>query len=397
MNTLPEHDYIDTTAALDAFCTAIRPGPYIAIDTEFLRERTYRPELCLVQIKQQEHLACIDTLAIDDLSPLFDLLLDTAVTKVLHAASQDLEIFYLLTKKVPSPIFDTQLAAPLLGYNEQIGYGNLVREHLNIELAKSHTRADWTRRPMPTEQIRYALDDVIYLEQLYLDMHDKLDTLGRLPWLAPEFAEWEDPLKYDQPVGERWKKIRNIQRYKGPTLAVIQALAAWRELKARETNQPRNWLMKDDALLSIAQQLPVDQTELKHIRGLDRRVRERFGSELLAQVEQSRTQTPEPLPAFAKKKKLNGKTRARLQLLDAWVHQRAQELDIAPGLLAPVKLLEKVVTGHGALALRGWREPLLAADLNALLNGQANITIGDGGLLLTFSETHKALQQDETQ
>lgn len=389
MTALPEHDYIDTTAALEAFCNAIRPGPYIAIDTEFLRERTYRPELCLVQIKQQEHLACIDTLAIDDLTPLFDLLLDTSVTKVLHAASQDLEIFYLLTKKVPSPIFDTQLAAPLLGYNEQIGYGNLVREHLDIELAKSHTRADWTRRPMPTEQIRYALDDVIYLEQLYLDMHDKLETLGRLPWLEPEFAEWEDPLKYDQPVGERWKKIRNIQRYKGPALAVIQALAAWRELKARETNQPRNWLMKDDVLLSIAQQQPTDPTELKHIRGLDRRTRERFGRELLAQVEQSRTQTPEPLPAFAKKKKLNGKTRARLQLLDAWVHQRAQELDIAPGLLAPVKLLEKVVTGNDATALRGWREPLLAADLNALLNGQANIAIGDGGLILISSEAHE--------
>ncbi|MEE9320622.1 MAG: ribonuclease D [Granulosicoccus sp.] len=392
MSALPEHDYIDTTAALEVFCTAVRAGSYIAIDTEFLRERTYRPELCLVQIKQQEHLACIDTLAIDDLSPLFDLLFDTTITKVLHAASQDLEIFYLKKKKVPSPIFDTQLAAPLLGYNEQIGYGNLVREHLGIDLAKSHTRADWTRRPMPTEQIRYALDDVIYLEQLYLDMHGKLETLGRLPWLEPEFAEWENPLKYDQPAGERWKKIRNIQRYKGPTLAIIQSLAAWRELKARETNQPRNWLMKDDILLSIAQQQPTDHVELNHIRGLDRKTRERFGDEILAQINQSRTQTPDPLPAFAKKKKLNGKTRAQLQLLDAWVHQRAQELDIAPGLLAPVKLLEKVVTGNSTTALRGWREPLLAADLDALLNGRANIAISDQGLILAVCATHENLQ-----
>ena len=380
----PSNDplYIDTSEALIELCAELRKRPYIAIDTEFLRERTYRPELCLVQVKHEELLACIDTIAIKDMDSLVELLTDDSVVKVFHAASQDLEIFYMLCKAVPKPIFDTQIAAPLLGYNEQIGYGNLVNEHLNIELAKSHTRADWTRRPLPKNQINYALDDVIYLEQLYVDMKAQLDKLGRTPWLQPEFAEWEKPEKYDQPAGERWKKVRNIQRYKGPVLAVIQALAAWREIKAREQNLPRNWLLKDDVLLTLAQQAPDSDKELGHIRSLDRKTRERFGAELLKIIAEAKTTQPEPLPPFVKKQKLNPANLARMQLLNAWVHQRANELNIAPGLLVPQKMLEKMVTGDGRSALRGWRDPLLGAELASLLEGKVAVACGDKGLEL---------------
>ena len=378
-----DSEYIDTVEALEAFCASLQSKPYIAIDTEFLRERTYRPELCLVQIKHESFLACIDTIAIKDLSSLNDLLLNTAVTKVFHAASQDQEIFYQLTRKVPTPLFDTQIAAPLLGYNEQIGYGNLVKEHLGVELAKSHTRADWTRRPLPKEQISYALDDVIYLEQLYLDFHAKLETLGRLDWLRPEFAEWEKPERYDQPAAERWKKIRNIQRYKGPALSVIQKLAEWRELKARELNLPRNWLMKDDVLVSLGQQLPDSDAELGHIRSLDRKTRERHGKALLAVIDTARKEEPEPLPPFSKKKKLDAASLARVQLLNAWVHQRASELDIAPGLLAPIKELEQLTSSDGNHHLAGWRESLLGEDLRSLLSGKVQVSATKKGLILT--------------
>jgi len=347
MSKTPEHLYIDTSEALEQLCASLQELPYIAIDTEFLRERTYRPELCLVQIKHEELLACIDTLVIKDLSALVGLLMTPSVVKVFHAASQDLEIFYLLCGEVPKPIFDTQLAAPLLGYNEQIGYGNLVNEHLSIELAKSHTRADWTRRPLPKDQIAYALDDVIYLERLYLDMHKQLESQSRLSWLAPEFAQWEDKNKYDQPAGERWKKIRNVQRYKGAALAVIQQLAKWREIKARETNQPRNWLIKDDVLIALAQQQPTDENDLGHIRSLDRKTRDRFGKEIVSIINEAKTLTPEPLPPFAKKLKLDAANLAKVQLLNAWVHHRASELNIAAGLLAPQKMLEKMATGDG--------------------------------------------------
>jgi len=379
MTDLPAHAYIDTADALSAFCARIASAPYIAIDTEFLRERTYRPELCLVQVKHDDQLACIDTLALDDLGPFVAILDDPAVVKVLHAASQDLEIFWLMNRRVPAPIFDTQVAAPLLGHGEQIGYGNLVNERLDVELAKSHTRADWTRRPLPPEQIDYALDDVIWLEKLYLSMRDELESLGRLDWLAPEFAAAEDPAKYDQPAAERWKKIRNIQRYKGPTLAVIQALAEWRELTARQRNLPRNWLMKDDVLLALAQQRPDSDTELGHVRGLDRKIRERHGAELVTLIGEAATRTPAPVPPFAKKRKLDAGLAARVQLLDAWVHQRGLELGIAPGLLAPPKLLERMVTGDGRGALAGWREPLLGEDLAALLDGRSALAAGGKG------------------
>ncbi len=376
-----DSQYIDNVDDLSTFCTALRSKSYIAIDTEFLRERTYRPELCLVQIKHESSLACIDTIAIKDLSPLIDLLLDESVTKVFHAASQDQEIFFQLTKHVPTPLFDTQIAAPLLGYNEQIGYGNLVKEHLGIELSKSHTRADWTRRPLPEEQIRYALDDVIYLEQLYLDFHTKLDALGRLEWLRPEFAEWENAERYEQPAAERWKKIRNVQRYKGPALSIIQKLAQWREIKARELNLPRNWLIKDDVLISLAQQQPDSNKELGHIRSLDRKTRERHGAELLQVIDSAKNEQPIPLPPFKKKKKLDAASLARVQLLNAWVHQRASDLDIAAGLLAPIKELELLVTTSGEHQLSGWRENLLGDDLRSLIDGKAMLAIDSKGLV----------------
>jgi len=383
MTDLPAHDYIDTPEALTAFCARIAKAPYIAIDTEFLRERTYRPELCLVQIKFEDALACVDTMALDDLGALVAILNDPGIVKVLHAASQDLEIFWLSTRKVPAPIFDTQVAAPLLGHGEQIGYGNLVRERLDIELAKSHTRADWTRRPLPPEQIAYALDDVIHLETLYLEMRKELESAGRLAWLAPEFAVAENPATYDQPAGDRWKRIRNVQRYKGPALAVIQALAEWRELTARQRNLPRNWLLKDDVLLALAQQRPDSMSELGHVRGLDRKSRERHGKELIELIADAQKRTPDPLPEFRKKKKLDAGLLAQVHLLDAWVHQKGLELGIAPGLLVPPKLLERVVAGEGKQALTGWREPLIGDDLEALLDQRRAIGVdAAGGLRL---------------
>ena len=378
----PDFLYIDTAESLAAFCEILATKPYFAIDTEFLRERTYRPQLCLIQIKSEECLACIDTQAFEDLTPLFECLANPDMTKVLHAASQDLEIFYMLTKNVPAPIFDTQLAAPLLGYNEQIGYGNLVKEHLNIELAKAHTRADWTRRPLPEQQIAYALDDVIYLEKLYLSIRDQLQKLNRLQWLAPEFAAWEDPIKYDQPAADRWLRIRNIQKYKGPALAIIQALAEWREIKARETNLPRNWLLKDDVLCSLAQQQPDSESELAHIRSLDKKTRSRFGVEIVNIVKEARTHSPKPLPPFIKKKKLTEANRARMALINAWIIQRAAELKINPGILTPAKVLEKCVSGDPQEALQGWRKPLLLNDVEALLQGKLAIQATENGLVL---------------
>ncbi len=381
-SALPEYSMVDTDDGLVVLCEALKDVPYLILDTEFLRERTYRPELCLVQIKYKDVLACIDTLAVKDLKPLFDLLHDRNIEKVFHAASQDLEIFYLLSKRVPGPLFDTQVAAPLLGHNEQIGYANLVSAILSIELPKSQTRADWTRRPLSESQLAYALDDVIYLEQMYLSMKAELHDAKRLTWLDEDFLAAEDPHKYEQPANLRWRKIRNIQRYKGDTLSIIQALATWRELKARETNQPRNWLIKDDVLCTLAQQKPDSDKELSHIRGLDRKTRDRFGAELIEQIRVAKDQTPEPVPDFVKKVKLTPQRHATVQLLNAWVHQRAGELSIAASILAPQKTLEKMVIGDGRAALDGWRDRLIGDDLADLLDAKARLSATDDGIEL---------------
>ena len=380
---MSDHEYIADDAALASLCKKLENAPYLVLDTEFLRERTYRAELCLIQIKHEDTLAIVDAQTVTNLQPLIDLLLDTNITKVMHAGSQDLEIFWMLARRVPTPVFDTQLAAPLLGHAEQIGYANLCKAVLDIEVDKSQTRADWTRRPLPEKQIRYALDDVIHLETLYLEIRKELQALGRLEWLEPEFRAIEAVEKYDQPAGERWKKVRQVTRYKGAALACIQALAEWRELKARETNQPRNWLMKDEVLTTLAQQQPDGLAELEHIRGLDRRVRERFGQELVDVIAGAREKPPEPLPAFRKKAKLTPATLARVQLLNAWVHQRAAELDIAAGLLAPQSSLEKLVTSDDREALGGWRDALIGADLQRLVTGKAGLLATGDGLVLT--------------
>ena len=382
MSDTPEYLTIDTHEGLAALCAELAGAPYLVLDTEFLRERTYRPQLCLVQIKHEHVLAIVDTLAIEDLSPLVALLLDESIEKVLHAGSQDLEIFWMMARRVPAPVFDTQLAAPLLGYSEQIGYGNLVSQALGIELDKSQTRADWTRRPLPDKQIAYALDDVIHLEALYLKLRGELADAGRLEWVAPEFRAIEAIERYDQPAGERWKKVRNIARYKGAALSIVQALAEWRELKARETDQPRNWLMKDEIITTLAQQQPASRADLDHIRGLDRRTREAYAAELLALIGEAKEREPEPVPAFRKKTKSTPATVARVKLLDAWVHQRAAELDIAPGLLAPPGLLERFVAGDGRAALPGWRDALIGAALEDIASGATALRAGRAGLTM---------------
>ena len=345
------------------------------LDTEFLRERTYRPQLCVVQVKHGDTLALVDVIALagdegrigramrDALAPFVALVSRPDTVKVFHSGSQDLEILWLLAGAVPTPVFDTQLAAPLLGHPEQIGYANLVRERLGVELDKSQTRADWTRRPLPERQVAYALDDVVHLEALYLSMRDELAAAGRLEWLEPEFRDLERSDRYDAPAAERWRRIRQVTRYKGAALSVIQALAEWRELRAREADVPRNWLMKDETITAIAQQRPASAAELGHVRGLDRRTREAHGDALVALVRQASEREPEPHAAFRKKPKATPATLARARLLDAWVHQRAVELDIAPGTLVPPERLERLALGEGREALAGWRDGLVGEAL----------------------------------
>lgn len=373
-----DYEYIETSDALLAFCEKLGSKSYMAIDTEFLREKTYWPQLCLVQIKSDECLACIDAQTISDLGPLIKLLKSPDIMKVLHSASQDMEIFFWLDKQAPSPVFDTQIAAPLLGHAEQIGYGNLVKAELNVNLEKAHTRADWTRRPLPEKQVFYALDDVIYLEQLYLKMRATLESRNRLAWLDSEFAELSDAAKYNKPARDQWKKLRAAQNMKGHSLAALQGLAEWRELLARESDRPRAWIIKDDVLADIAKQLPDSGNELSHIRGLVARTREKHGKHILDIIENTRNVKPEPLPAYEKKKKVSPEDATMVDLLTALVSVHALQHEINPTQLASKKQLEVCVAERSSKSLSGWRHALIGSQIDDMLAGRLSLTVDAG-------------------
>jgi len=365
------------------FCKALSGGDFIAIDTEFLREKTYYPELCLVQIKQGEHLACIDTIAIDDLSALIALMNNQSITKVFHAAAQDMEIFVMLDKKAPAPIFDTQVAAPLLGYQEQIGYGNLVKEVLGVTLAKTHTRADWSRRPIPSQQLHYALDDVIHLEDLYLKLCEKLKARGRLEWLVPEFEDMSLMERYNKPAKHQWQKLRAAQQMKGQQLATLQALAEWRELYARESNKPKSWVLKDDALADLAKQRPNSLKELSHVRSINSRTQEKLGEKILTVIADAAERKPEPLPAYAKTAKPTAHQAVTTDALTALVSAIALQHDVNPTQLATRKQLQSMVMNGNSDAVTGWQKAILGSTIDEFLSGKIFISSNNSEVVLT--------------
>ncbi len=381
LNTNADIRYIDSSESLRQTCAELGASDWIALDTEFLREKTYYPKLCLVQIATPEVVACIDPLAIDDLSPLFELLYNERITKVMHAARQDMEIFYHLRGALPAPVFDTQIAALLLGYADQIGYGNLVKEVLGVSLDKLHTRADWSLRPLSAEQIRYAADDVVYLVQVYQQMIGKLTTRGRLDWLTEDFENLTRAELYSNPPAEAWLRVRAANRLKGPALAVLQALAGWREQLAQDRDRPRGWLLRDDILIEIARHLPKSPAALGKIRGLPERTLQKHGTRLLALVAEAREQSPQPLPKKEFRQRLSQSQEALVDVMMAVVRLSGAENELNPAVLASRKQLERLATGDTDIdALHGWRRQLVGERLQSLLDGRLTVAVVDGHL-----------------
>ena len=273
--------FIDNDTALAQICAQLRERPWLAVDTEFERTNTYYPQLCLVQLAGEGITAVIDPLVVTDLEPLYTVLYDPAITKVFHAARQDLEIFFHIKGELPVPLFDTQLAASLLGYDNQIGYANLIQDLLGVELDKSQTRTNWKRRPLSRTQLEYAADDVIYLGQAYQVMLAKLNASGQLSLLDGDFNALARPEVYKPAPENMWLKIRNATKLKGNIQAVLQQLAAWREITARKENRPRNWILQDYTLVEMAQALPASQRALSRISGVHEQVLKRHGAALV--------------------------------------------------------------------------------------------------------------------
>jgi len=363
--------YINTQEQLDQLCVQIKKESWLALDTEFLREKTYYPKFCLLQIATPEWVACVDPLAVPSMDALFEALENPDITKVFHSCRQDLEIFYQLTGKIPQPVFDTQIAAPLLGFQENPGYAMLVSSLLNVNLSKAHTRADWSKRPLSEAEIQYAADDVIYLCKVYEMITRKLAELGRTDWLNDDFAELADPDFYKVAPEKAWLKIKGKNKLTGKQLSIVQTLAEWREKMAQAENRPRNWLLRDEMLFDLAKLQPETQAELANVRGINERAVSRYGKELCQLITAAKQRAPVPLHEKGRPGKKTQQQEAVLDILSAVVRIRADENSINPVSVATRKDLEMLLDEEPeCLLLHGWRRKMVGKELQALLQGQ---------------------------
>lgn len=343
---------------------------YLALDTEFMRESTYYPGLCLIQAAAPEGCIVIDPLALTDLRPLWEFLGDRKRVKVLHAARQDLEVMSLsmspLGLAIPAPIFDTQIAAALLGSPAQIGYGTLVAERLGRTLPKGQTRTNWAQRPLTPEQLEYAADDVLYLAQLYLILRDALQGAGRLHWLDEETQELEDSRLYRIEPEDAWRRLKGLDRLQPEQRATAKLLAGWREARAMLKDKPRGWMLADESLREIAERLPRSMEDLQAIGSLSGNFIHKRGAEILALVSQGRQNAASEEPAFIPSRP-DAALLARVTKLMAFVRSEAQRLQLAPELLATRRDAEQLVfSGRCDHLLRGWRREVIGERMIAL-------------------------------
>jgi len=381
-------DFIDSTEGLRSLCRELGRPPWIALDTEFLRERTYFPKFCLLQIATEERVACIDPLSCADLTLLDPLLDDPGVLKVFHAARQDLEILFRLRRRLPQPLFDTQLAAPYIGLPEQMGYAALAGELLGARLDKGHTRTDWSARPLSNAQLRYACDDVLYLGQIYLRLSERLLTLDRRVWAEEEMASLTDPALYDPDPRDAWLRIGGSAQLNQHQAALLMALAAWREELARTLDCPRNWVVKDEVLLELVRQRPVNLQELQRIRVLDERTCRRFGEDLLAIV-RAAAETPsvDRLPKTRPASTDNPTHEALLEVFSALLRLKGAEYELNPALIGSRReLREFIADPEGSPLLKGWRRTVAGLDLLAMLTGTKSLRVVDGVLRISDDE-----------
>jgi len=379
---------VENEEDLGKLCKQLKGSDWLAVDTEFERIKTYYPELCLIQVANADVAAIIDTIAITNLDTFFEILYDESITKVFHSAHQDLEIFLNLKGSVPTPVFDTQIAAPLLGYAEQIGYAKLVKQISGVELSKAFTRSDWKFRPLNKGQLQYAINDVIYLGLIYVEFVEKLEKLNRSSWLVKDFSALADPDRYQPDPEHVWKKIREAKKLKGEKLAVLQKLAAWREVTARQENRPRNWLIKDDAIVDMAQLLPEDMSELSRIKNLQDRFLNKHGEKLLGIIRKARNNSPEPLVEVIRREKLTGQQEAMVDAFSVIVRLQAEIHEMNPNTLASRKELQAFIQNQDeSVLLSDWRKPLIGDALSEFMCGDQNIRLLDNKLSIVSNET----------
>ena len=386
------HPMIEDTATLATMCERLSKSSFVAIDTEFMRENTFWPDLCLIQIADAHEAAAVDPKAEGlDLKPLLDLMTENdEILKVFHAGGQDIEIVYNLTGKTPFPLFDTQVAAMALGQGEQVGYSNLVDQWLGITLDKGARFTDWARRPLDKRQIDYAIGDVTHLSKIFPMMLEKLHKTGRGAWLDQEMERLADPKNYAQEPGEAWKRVKIASR-KPEVLGRLRALAAWREHEARTKNLPRGRIVKDETLGDLALHPPRTQGDLSKVRGLSTSwAGNDIGARMIAALNDAGQMPADLIPPRDDRKPGLGKDGALVaDLLKLLLKIRAKESNVAPRLLARTDDLDALAAGvrEGLSILTGWRFDQFGKDALDLVEGRLAFAVVNGKLKMTRTET----------
>jgi ribonuclease D len=374
-------DLIATNDELAAACQRFARHPFVTVDTEFHRETTFWPILCVVQVASDDEALVIDALAEGlDLSPLFALMANENVVKVFHAARQDAEIFWKLAGVVPKPMFDTQVAAMVCGYGDQVSYSELVNSICHVSVDKSSRFTDWARRPLAPAQIDYAIGDVTHLRDIYRALLEKLNKSGRLSWLEDEMKVLTSASTYEQHPENAWERLKNRAR-KPRDLAVLMELAAWREKEAQSRDVPRSRVLKDDILVEIALAAPRTAEALANLRAFPRGMeRAKAGAEILNAVEQGLARDPKSLPRIEKDKRGPPGSAATVELLKVLLRQVCDQSGVAAKMIATVDDLEMIAADDRAdvPALHGWRRNLFGARALELKRGRLALTVENG-------------------
>jgi ribonuclease D len=382
---------ITNNTNLRAFCKRLTGTHYITIDTEFLREKTYWPQLCLVQIANDYEAAVIDALAPGiDLSPVFDILKDTSVMKVFHAARQDMEIFYNLMHELPKPIFDTQIAAMVDGFGDSVGYEQLVAKLAKATVDKSSRFTDWSLRPLSSKQIDYAISDVTHLRVAYKKLSKNLEVKSRTSWIVEEMEVLTRNETYNGNPDNAFRRIKS--RAKSTRfLAILRELAAWREREAQRRDVPRNRILRDEALVEIAHHTPSNVTELARTRGLDDKVAQgRYGKELIEAVVRGQDVPDEECPELHNKAEIPRGIGPVTDMLKVLLKLKCESHDVAPKLVtssADVELLAAFGEEANISSLKGWRRELFGEDALKIRTGEYGLAVRGKQLVLAELKT----------
>jgi len=352
---MPDAIWVDRNDELKTLARMLEPHSIIGVDTEFLRERTFFPKLCVLQLAAGGGIWCIDTLQGGSLDPLVPALTAPRTRKIIHAARQDLEAFYLTTKRVISPVFDTQIAAACVGLKPQVGYAELVNTLLEISIPKGQTRTDWSKRPLTSEQLDYAADDVLYLGEIAERLAARLSELGRESWVLEDCAMLEDPRLYEPDPAQAWERLRGIRQLDAAPRARARSLAIWREKLARERDLPRAWIIPDAAIFAVAQANPASRAALGALHAMPDNFNDAFAASLLRVLHAESTIPVTDLEP-GQESRPTPEQKALVERLAKIVDSRAAELAVHPELLAPRGELKALAMGkRDTHALSGWR------------------------------------------